>query len=127
MTFSIIGNRFGVQCIPEIGFYNQVAVSVPVTVHFGALSATGLPHLPLLTNSPAVNSGDPNGCRDVAGNLLPGDQLATPRPQGARCDMGAVEYVGPQPTATATPTPIHTATPQPPSNEQLVFLPITLR
>ncbi|MCU0783282.1 MAG: right-handed parallel beta-helix repeat-containing protein [Verrucomicrobia bacterium] len=42
----------------------------------------------LLFCSPAVDAG---ACLDVDGNLLPTDQRGLPRPQGAACDIGAVE------------------------------------
>ncbi len=40
----------------------------------------------LLTNSPAINAADNNGCPAA-------DQRGTPRPQGAVCDIGAFELV----------------------------------
>lgn len=40
--------------------------------------------LPLLTGSPAINSGDPAACPET-------DQRGVPRPEGAGCDRGAYE------------------------------------
>ena len=77
---------------------------------------TGSPrHYPLGSGSPAIDSGDSNHCASV-------DQLGNTRPQGAGCDIGAIEVqaqstqVPPTATemntvtATATDTPIPTAT-----------------
>jgi CSLREA domain-containing protein len=46
---------------------------------------------PLLAGSPAIDTGTNTGCP-------PTDELGTPRPQGAACDIGAFEFV-PAPTA----------------------------
>jgi CSLREA domain-containing protein len=48
-----------------------------------------------LIGSPAIDAGDPTGCRDEAGALLTTDQRGFPRPQGAACDMGAFEQAAP--------------------------------
>lgn len=44
-----------------------------------------------LAGSPAVDSGDPAGCRDWEGNLLGDDQIGGKRHQGSACDRGAIE------------------------------------
>jgi hypothetical protein len=44
--------------------------------------------------SPALDAGNPAGCRDFSGNLLKTDQRGKPRPGGGEttgCDMGAYE------------------------------------
>jgi len=45
--------------------------------------------------SPAIDAGNPSGCRDAHGNLLTTDQRGQPRPdkdtQSFGCDMGAYE------------------------------------
>lgn len=46
---------------------------------------------PLLPGSPAVNAGNPSGCKDVFGNLFTDDQAGHFRPQSIRCDIGAYE------------------------------------
>ncbi len=43
----------------------------------------------LLSSSPAINAGNPTGCRDNLGNLLSFDQRGVPRV--GRCDIGAYE------------------------------------
>jgi hypothetical protein len=49
---------------------------------------------PLLSGSPAIDAGNPNGCTDGNGKLLKTDQRAKPRPDKedtGGCDMGAYE------------------------------------
>lgn len=41
--------------------------------------------------SPAIDAGNPIGCKDAAGNLLTIDQRGVLRPIGPRCDIGAYE------------------------------------
>jgi hypothetical protein len=54
----------------------------------------------LVAGSPAIDAGDPSGCRDNSGALLQTDQRGFPRnvdgnsDGAARCDIGAVEGVG---------------------------------
>jgi len=52
--------------------------------------------------SPAIDAGDPQGCKDIQGTLLTTDQRGVARPQGARCDIGAFEreVAAPSPTTT---------------------------
>ena len=48
----------------------------------------------LLSGSPAIDAGNPNGCRDNLGQLLTTDQRGQPRPDKedkGGCDMGAYE------------------------------------
>lgn len=59
----------------------------------------------LLTGSPAINAGNPGGCRDGNATLLTTDQRAYRR--NGTCDIGAFEANSPGP---ATPTPTLTAT-----------------
>jgi hypothetical protein len=50
--------------------------------------------IPLLSGSPAIDAGNPNGCTDNLGNLLKTDQRGMPRhdPEDTRgCDIGAYE------------------------------------
>lgn len=50
--------------------------------------------------SPAINAGDPAGCKAADGTLLSTDQRGVARPQGVRCDIGAfeLEVAPPAPT-----------------------------
>jgi hypothetical protein len=50
--------------------------------------------IPLLSGSPAIDAGNPNGCTDAKGHLLKTDQRGKPRPDRedkSGCDMGAYE------------------------------------
>ena len=49
----------------------------------------------ILNGSPAKDAGDPTGCKDDVGALLPTDQRGISRPQGPYCDIGAYEAVPP--------------------------------
>ena len=49
----------------------------------------------LLPDSPAIDAGDPAGCRDALGGLLTTDQRGFARPVGSACDIGAFEAVAP--------------------------------
>jgi hypothetical protein len=54
--------------------------------------------LALYADSPAIDAGNPAGCKDEAGNLITVDQIGTDRPldgdgdSSIVCDMGAFEY-----------------------------------
>jgi hypothetical protein len=52
--------------------------------------AIAYPSQPLAATSPAINAGDPGGCRDSDGTLLPRDQRHETQPD--RCDIGAYEF-----------------------------------
>jgi hypothetical protein len=58
----------------------------------GEIDETVTPVLRPTSLSPAIDLGDPAGCRDERGIALGSDQLGVPRPQGLRCDAGAVEF-----------------------------------
>jgi CSLREA domain-containing protein len=83
-----------------------------VSANLGALQDNGgstFTHA-LLAGSPAINAGDPAGCRDQTNALLLTDQRSYLR--DGTCDMGAYEYNSPgQATPTNTPTATNTATP----------------
>jgi len=62
----------------------------------GQLGSYGGPTetVPLLSGSPAIDAGNPNGCTDNLGHLLKTDQRGQPRPDPedtGGCDMGAFE------------------------------------
>jgi predicted outer membrane repeat protein len=84
----------------------------------GPLQNNGGPTLShaLLDGSPAIDAGNPDGCRDHNGNLLTTDQRGFARPAAGSpfCDIGAYEAGAadaPTPTPTATAVPIITPTP----------------
>ena len=47
--------------------------------------------IPLRPGSPALDMGNPAGCRDENGVLITSDQRGGQRPSGGRCDIGAYE------------------------------------
>ncbi len=53
----------------------------------------------LLSTSAAVDH-IPTPCTDIVGDPLAADQRGVMRPQGAGCDVGAFELIGPEPTIT---------------------------
>jgi hypothetical protein len=80
-----------------------------VAAGLGALANNGGPtdtHLPD-PGSPLVDAGDPAGCTDEKGGPLLADQRGVTRPQGSRCDIGAVEVVT---TTTSTSSSTSTST-----------------
>ena len=83
-----------------LGSTNYCAVAGPVRVGTPGLDwlrDNGGPTAThaLLPESPAIDAGDPNGCRDALGALLTADQRGFARPVGSACDIGAFEAVGP--------------------------------
>ena len=78
----------------------DIVPSVPLAQILGPLKNNGGPtqtHA-LVAGSPAIDAGNPNGCRDNSGALLQTDQRGFPRnvdgnnDGAARCDIGAVEF-----------------------------------
>lgn len=49
----------------------------------------------LLPGSKAIDNGNSSGCTDDTGAPITTDQRGVPRPIGARCDIGAVEFAPP--------------------------------
>ncbi|HEX6385972.1 MAG TPA: CSLREA domain-containing protein [Anaerolineae bacterium] len=80
----------------------------------------------LLENSPAIDAGNPGGCRDQDGNLLTTDQRGSARPAGGSslCDIGAYEAGDPGPP---TPTPTATVSPTPDPAQKFIYLPVIVR
>lgn len=83
------------------------------------LSDNGGPTLThaLLSRSPAIDAGDPDGCLDEKGHPLAVDQRGYKRPVNGNtapdiaCDIGAFEHLSPGPSPPpASPTPTATAT-----------------
>ena len=73
-----------------------------VDTHLGLLvGAPGVPRYhPLLSGSPAIDTGNPAGCTDHLGNPLGTDQRGAARV--GRCDIGAYEYTTPGPAASVS-------------------------
>jgi len=49
----------------------------------------------LLAGSPAIDTGNPTGCKEYHRRVLTSDQRGVSRPQGTACDIGAFEHVPP--------------------------------
>ena len=86
LGYSLFGDLDGCTFTPGPGdILNTPAGIVSTGVAFGVTA--------LQYNSPAINAGAPEGCKDEAGNLLTHDVRDVPY-QGI-CDIGAFEYVTP--------------------------------
>ena len=100
----------------NLQFGGTVANSCGATIptgdpKLGALADNGGPTLTMALGpgSAALDAGDDSVCAAAPVNNL--DQRGVARPQGPRCDIGAFEGQGGDPTSTSTPT--RTATPSP--------------
>ena len=70
--------------------FNNIDPKLGMLGYYGGQTQT----IPLLSGSPAIDAGNPNGCTDAQGNLLKTDQRGMPRPDPedkGGCDMGAYE------------------------------------
>jgi parallel beta helix pectate lyase-like protein/VCBS repeat protein len=100
-------NLFGVNGNAGVSGFGpgptDIVPSVPLAQILRPLKNNGGPTqtLALVAGSPAIDAGDPGGCRDNSGALLQTDQRGFPRnvdgnnDGAARCDIGAVEGIGP--------------------------------
>jgi hypothetical protein len=96
-TYSVIGNDGGCTLSgPTTGNQTGTAGS-PINPKLGPLAENGgpVPTMALLIGSPAIDAGDPAGCKDTGGNPLTVDArgLWRPWPPGGRCDDGAYELM----------------------------------
>ncbi len=82
LGYNLVGSTTG--CTFTSGPEDRLNMSPQV----GILTGT-IPYYDLFSTHPAVNMGNPDGCRDSAGNLLSSDQRGLPRV--GRCDIGAIE------------------------------------
>lgn len=90
--YNLIEETAGCSFSPTTGDLTEVAANLD--------PLTGSPgYHPLRPDSPAVNAGNPGGCRDNGGQVLSTDQRGLPR--FGRCDIGAYEL---QPLAYSTKT-----------------------
>lgn len=105
---SIVANNSGQNCSNPVASYGY-NLSSDGTCNFnkvgdlnnhdpllGPLQNNGGPTdtMALLLGSPAIDAGNPAGCKDAQGNLLLTDQRGMPRPDredANGCDMGAYE------------------------------------
>ena len=72
------------------GDLNNIDPKLGMLGYYGGQTQT----IPLLSGSPAIDAGNPNGCTDAQGNLLKTDQRGMPRPDPGDtggCDIGAYE------------------------------------
>jgi hypothetical protein len=99
------GNCYGtVSSIFSLSSDNSCHLNGPgdlnnVNPKLGNLGSYGGPTqtIPLLSESPAIDAGNPSGCTDGLGHLLKTDQRGLPRPNTedrSGCDMGAYERQG---------------------------------
>jgi len=109
LGYNIIGNTSGCTVASTTG--DRFNVNPLLT---GSLVGSPLYHL-LLLNSPAIDAGNPSTC-------LSTDQRGVTRPQGAACDIGAIEYKTPDP-----PVSITTSSGTPQSAHIFQIFPVTLQ
>jgi len=87
--YDILQDSFG------CGFIDGGNNLIDVSANLGPLRYNNgpTPTMLPLAGSPAINSGDPTGCKAPNGQLITVDQrnLPRPSPKGGRCDIGAVE------------------------------------
>jgi CSLREA domain-containing protein len=91
--YNLLGNNTGCNFIPS-GATDQVGTGAsPLNPGLGPLRDNGGPSFThaLSEGSPAIDQGDPDGCRDQQGLPLETDQRGVARPQGVECDIGAFE------------------------------------
>jgi hypothetical protein len=87
MGYNLVGNTTLCPFTASIGDLTNVDPNLDPLQNNGGPTFTHA----LLPSSPAIDTGNPAGCKDQNDNLLTTDQRGVARPQGARCDMGAFE------------------------------------
>ena len=101
-NFNLFGTNGNAGVVGFTPGPTDIVPSVSLAHILGPLKFNGGPtqtHA-LLPGSPAIDAGDPGGCRDSAGAPLQTDQRGFARNVDgnndgtARCDIGAVEYAG---------------------------------
>jgi hypothetical protein len=87
--YNAVGIVSGAACAFSAANNDLVGVDPMI----GTLADNGGPTLTMVpfAGSPLIDAGDPAGCRDSLGALLPKDQRGFARTAGLRCDIGAVE------------------------------------
>lgn len=114
--FSLIEHYRSTRCTISGGAFVAADPLLGVLQNNGGPTLTHLPG----AGSPAIDAGNPANC--IFGNADPIklDQRGIERPQGARCDLGAVEVEPAAPSAPPTPTPSASPSPAPSSNRMLL-------
>jgi hypothetical protein len=86
--YNLIGNTLGCAFVSSTGDQLNVAPQL------GPLADNGGPTLThaLQPGSPAIDAGNPAGCKDENDTLITKDQRGAPRPFGTSCDIGAYEF-----------------------------------
>lgn len=83
--YNIIGNMAGCGFVSTTGDLTNVDPKLwPLQDNGGSTQTYAL-----LNSSPAIDGGNPDGCKDSGGILLENDQRGSPR--NGRCDIGAYE------------------------------------
>lgn len=80
------------------GSLGDISNRAPLLGPLANTGTTGLQTLALLGGSPAIDAGDNSSCPAT-------DERGVSRPQGALCDIGAVEYAGPVVTLAPATAP----------------------
>ncbi len=94
IDYSLVGMVFTSFCTLEGDTSTSIySTTTALSPELGALSDNNAfaRYHPLLSTSPAVNHGNPQGCKGIGNTLLTKDQRQYPRPKGSACDIGAYE------------------------------------
>ncbi len=111
---NLVGN--GANCDLTAAAGDQVGTAAaPIDARIDPLADNGGPtrtHALRDDSSPAVDAGNPQGCRDALGDPIPTDQRGFMRPEGPGgvCDVGAFEFGSSLPPTTTTTIPGGTVT-----------------
>lgn len=87
LGYNLLGDTTGCTVTPTIGDQTGVDPLLGPASDNGGATTTH----PLLAGSPALDAGDPTGCKDISNVTLTTDQRGFPRPTGPACDVGAFE------------------------------------
>lgn len=89
LGYNLLGDTSGCTLATATG--DQVGLDALLQNMSADPNGNGTTTLALLIGSPAIEGGNPAGCKDADGAGLNTDQRGFPRPVGARCDIGAFE------------------------------------
>lgn len=88
LGYNLVGDTRACTFTPAKGDRLDVVAGLAPLLHEGGPTRTH----GLLANSPALDAGNPGGCKDASGVPIEADQRGVGRPQGRRCDIGAFEW-----------------------------------